>query len=521
MFQTRSTRRRAKECAALRAESLADAAALEAVAQALDQASSVHEVLQAAVGTVREQFGWTFASAWQIDADGAGLRCVLDSGNASGEFRAGLRSIALSRGKGLPGAVWQRNGLVLVGDLAADSTGIDTSAAQRSGFHSGVALPIRSAGAVVGALEFLDRSTGVPSPQRLAVLRAVGMLVSSIFDHMREAELQREHETDVQAMTDVVRSVASAPTADAALSAALETIRTAFGWEYGSYWKRDPESDLLVFATDSGAVSPEFQKISQSATFARGVGVAGRTWERGSLLFTPDLGEVQDCVRAPAARRAGVKSGVSLPVVVAGEIVGTLDFFVTHSMQLSTSRTVALENTAFMVGQSLERFRAAMQLGDIAQSLFDSIREVETNVDAASRVAAEGRSLSETTNSRVAALAKASTEITAVVKVIQEIAAQTNLLALNATIEAARAGDAGKGFAVVAGEVKELAAGTARATTEVEQKVSAISSEVTAITEALQAIAAAVDNINDAQGSISTVVAQQVATVQAVVDSRN
>ena len=103
-----------------------------------------------------------------------------------------------------------------------------------------------------------------------------------------------------------------------------------------------------------------------------------------------------------------------------------------------------------------------------------SVGEISRQVAVASDVAGQAVRRAEARQTIIRGLADSTARIGDVVRLIDSIAGQTNLLALNATIEAARAGDAGKGFAVVAGEVKALAAQTAKATAEIGAQIETV-----------------------------------------------
>ena len=103
-------------------------------------------------------------------------------------------------------------------------------------------------------------------------------------------------------------------------------------------------------------------------------------------------------------------------------------------------------------------------------------------------------------------LTAAASRIADTTGIIGSIARQTNLLALNATIEAARAGEAGKGFGVVANEVKNLAAQTARSTTD----IAAILAEVQSLVALTQRAVAGVGNTLSEAEEVARVVSDHV-----------
>lgn len=129
-------------------------------------------------------------------------------------------------------------------------------------------------------------------------------------------------------------------------------------------------------------------------------------------------------------------------------------------------------------------------IGEHAKETFsvssESDHQAESGAGVIRNAATEMRAIADAVNisaDSVGGLAKLSQDISAIVRVIKEIADQTNLLALNASIEAARAGESGRGFAIVADEVRKLAERTTQSTTEISAMVQKILSATDAAAE--------------------------------------
>ncbi|BCJ55555.1 hypothetical protein Asp14428_70300 [Actinoplanes sp. NBRC 14428] len=485
-----------------------DVESLEKLILDLENVTDEETAWQVTVDSTVDSHNFSYGAVWRPTGNGQ-VVVQYETGAIVDDLRAVIAGRPVPMDAGLVGRAVRTRQPVYVGSVEQCGDCLRCQAAAEAGMEAAVVTPVLRDGEVIAVLEYYSAEPLYIDGPRSEKWSTIARIAERArFSALATAEL-RQVADDRLAVTEVVTALGRAKDTSSTLRIALDSVRTAFGWAYGSYWEIDDNDDLLRFKVESGSAGEEFRKVTLAATFAEGVGLSGRAWRANDLVFVKDIGELTDCVRAPAAQRAGVRSGVCLPISRHGRIVGTMDFFTTDRIELSDSRASALRNVGQLVSQRLDIVRGNEVAADNARSLLDTVSRLRAASDDATRVAQDAVARASEMTQEVEALGQASTAIGDVIKIISSIADQTNLLALNATIEAARAGEVGRGFAVVAGEVKDLARETAEATQRVSEQINGIQHSARTVSSGIMTTSDTIGQMDAVQARMNEVLEEQ------------
>ena len=235
-----------------------DVEALEAVLAALE--AGVHSELdahRAAVSAMVEALGLAYGAVWLpvgdatagasaaragAEASGAGavtFRLATDVGELRGVLAASAATPITLNAQQVQWAAGQTMAVLDGASTAEVPTYQRWVIASRAGAAEGAIVPMISGGRIVALQEFYGMTALPFFGVRNEKWKAISRVVATAVRHAVTAAELEETLNDREAVTTVIARVGESPDAAAALHTALETVRSAFGWAYGSYWQLD------------------------------------------------------------------------------------------------------------------------------------------------------------------------------------------------------------------------------------------------------------------------------------------
>jgi methyl-accepting chemotaxis protein len=270
---------------------------------------------------------------------------------------------------------------------------------------------------------------------------------------------------------------------------------------------------------DLSLTVPAIEQKNEIGDMARAVEVFKR-----NALAAQRMQSEQDAARSARARRQDAMDqhtqafGVDITGVMAS-LAGSADALRGASASMSEAASAVHGEAAETAVAASKSSQDLTAVASAVEELTASVSEISRQVTTAADVTRQAVHRADTSHATMLGLSEAAARIGDVVHLISNIAGQTNLLALNATIEAARAGEAGKGFAVVAGEVKALAAQTARATADIGSHIDTVRTAAGEAVSAMDHISTIIGQLDHVSAAISAAVNQQSATTREIAGS--
>lgn len=196
----------------------------------------------------------------------------------------------------------------------------------------------------------VELSLGVAGSEAEVTLTAV----------MRDISQRVRHQRNTAAHLAVTAAVSSADTPD------LETrIVTALGetlaWHLCSLWRVDGDHLRLSATWQSDPLATEsFFEASRALAFRRGEGAPGAVWATAEPTWLDTSHE--RFLRAGEARSSGLVTGVLLPLITEGEVIGVLELYTRRHEAVDAELQDTLATVASQIAETLRRRQHAEDL---------------------------------------------------------------------------------------------------------------------------------------------------------------
>jgi PAS domain S-box-containing protein len=198
-----------------------------------------------------------------------------------------------------------------------------------------------------------------------------------------EAEVQERKRTEQERnlLLTITSAASEAEDFHSALGVALRKICEAMSWDFGEAWVPTSDRTALELSPAWYGMGEALERFRTSTTPIRaksGAGLIVRVWHAKRREWIPDVSVKPLFYRGEAARQAGLKAALAVPILVGDDVQAVLVFFMSVSREEEQRLVEVVSAVASQLGSLIQRKRAEQALRESElrfQAIFDQTYE--------------------------------------------------------------------------------------------------------------------------------------------------
>ena len=193
--------------------------------------------------------------------------------------------------------------------------------------------------------------------------------IRDISERKKAEEDARGHAEYQQLLQAAAKAANEARTVEVAMEDCLNVVCSITGWPIGHvFFVDEDDPDRLVNSGLWYFSDPErfrtFRQATEELEFTKGVGLPGQVLATGKPLWNKNLLEDPNCLRTRKTGDVGVRSNISLPVLVRGQVWAVMEFFSDKVEAVDDELLSVMAQIGVQMGQVVERNEALEQLAE-------------------------------------------------------------------------------------------------------------------------------------------------------------
>lgn len=324
----------------------AEIAALRAISRAIGSALDLDTTLHLITRTTAEVLGMDSCSIYLLDSAGEYLVLKATTGLAADAVgRARLRF-----GQGLTGWAASEGRPVASSDAASDPRFVFLPETQEYQFRSLAAVPLITAGRILGAINVQTAAEHAYPADELELLGVIADLAAGAIEKATLYDNMRRQIMELSTLAEVSQTLTSPLYLEEVLRLITEMATRLLGAKTCSLMLLDEATGELVIAASQDAGQAYLSRPHLKV----GDGIAGLVARDGKAIAVPDVLEDPRFLAKEMAEQEGLRALLSVPLVVRDRIIGVFNCYKAQPHRFTDAETSLMTTLANQTALGIE-----------------------------------------------------------------------------------------------------------------------------------------------------------------------